>query len=252
MSAIDLEYKLVKPTSALSDFVESFWMLVNHSDEAKSVVIVPDGRIDLFFSYSSTEPYHVTLAGLERTPSQSTILPRTVMFAISFKLLAVEYMLKTSIADLIDNICYLPPDFWGISVDDLVDFEGFCETVSDKIEQSLTKQVDERKRQLIEAVYSTNGGLTIQEFSEAIHWESRQINRYFRQWFGLSLKAYCNILRFRASFGQIKEGKLFPEQNFTDQAHFIHEVKKYAGVSPKELTRNQNDRFIQFSTLSKS
>jgi AraC-like DNA-binding protein len=87
--------------------------------------------------------------------------------------------------------------------------------------------------------------------SEQVHWSSRQINRYFNQLFGLSLKAYCNILRFRASFQHIKEGKLFPEQNFTDQAHFIKEIKKFSGVLPKELSKNKDDRFIQFSTLTK-
>ncbi|WP_256603285.1 hypothetical protein [Sphingobacterium multivorum] len=46
-----------------------------------------------------------------------------------------------------------------------------------------------------------------------------------------------------------QEGKLFPQQNFADQSHFIKEVKKLAGVSPKELLKNQNERFIQFSTL---
>lgn len=77
------------------------------------------------------------------------------------------------------------------------------------------------------------------------------MNRYFNQTFGLSLKAYCNILRFRASIEHIKQGKLFPELNFSDQAHFIKEVKKLSGVVPKELSKNENDRFIQLSTLTK-
>ncbi len=36
------------------------------------------------------------------------------------------------------------------------------------------------------------------------------MNRYFNQEYGISLKTYCNILRFRASFRHIKEGKLYP------------------------------------------
>ncbi|HWV29535.1 MAG TPA: hypothetical protein VN038_07775, partial [Dyadobacter sp.] len=46
-----------------------------------------------------------------------------------------------------------------------------------------------------------------------------------------------------------REGRLFPDENYADQSHFIREIKKYAGVVPKELERNKNDRFIQFSTL---
>jgi len=37
--------------------------------------------------------------------------------------------------------------------------------------------------------------------------------------------------------------------NFADQAHFIKEVKKLAGLILKELSRNKDDRFIQFLTL---
>jgi AraC-like DNA-binding protein len=93
--------------------------------------------------------------------------------------------------------------------------------------------------------------MTVKELSENVYWSSRQINRYFNDKFGISLKKFCTILRFKASFQHIKEGKLFPEQNFADQAHFIREVKKLTGFTPKELCKNQNDRFVQFSTLTK-
>jgi len=252
MSIADIEYKVIKPGPALSDFVESFWMLTNHTDEEKEVVILPDGRFDIFFSYSSTEPFHITLSGLGSEPTQSAIAPKVVMYAISFKLLAIDYILDTTISPLVDKVSYLPAGFWDITIDDLIDFDNFCHKVSIKMSGLLNEKVDGRKRKLFELIYSSQGDITVNEISETIHWSSRQINRYFNQWFGLSLKTYCNILRYRASFDQIKEGKLFPEHNFVDQAHFIKEVKKYSGVTPKELTKNKNDRFIQFSTLTKT
>ena len=91
--------------------------------------------------------------------------------------------------------------------------------------------------------------MKVQELSEKVSWSSRQINRYFTQQFGLSLKAFCKILRFRASLEHIAQGKLFPELNFTDQTHFIKEIKKFAGVVPKELLKNTNDRFILLSVM---
>ena len=107
-----------------------------------------------------------------------------------------------------------------------------------------TKKVDEKKRILFEHIYSANGEMTVNELSKKSFWSSREINRYFTKYIGLSLKAYCNILRFKASLPQIKKGKLLPEQNFADQNHFIRNVKKYSGVTPKELSKNENDRFI--------
>ncbi|MFD1140340.1 DUF6597 domain-containing transcriptional factor [Larkinella insperata] len=245
----DIEYKFIQPPAFLAEFVESYWMLVNHSEEEKAVVLVPDGRVDVFFSYSSAEPFHTTVAGVEREASSASIRPRTVIFAVSFKLLAVEYILDTTVS--VNEVRYLPAGFWGITADDLADFGRFCQTISDILKGLADKAMDGRKVKLFELIYGSNGSLPIRELAERAAWSSRQINRYFNQRFGISLKAYCDILRFRASFQDIRAGKLFPEQNFTDQAHFIRDVRKFSGVTPKGLRKNQNDRFIQFSTLEK-
>ena len=113
----------------------------------------------------------------------------------------------------------------------------------------INPDIDSRKQKLFELIYSSNGSLRVKELSEKVYWSSRQINRYFNRQFGLSLKAYCNILRFRASLPQIRNGRLFPEENFADQTHFIKQIKKFSGVVPKELLKNKNDRFILLSTL---
>lgn len=244
-----LEYRTAPPAPELAEFVESFWLLINHSDAAQPVALVPDGRPDLLFADSATEPYHVVLLGLDNQPSAPLIQPRTRMLAISWKLLAVEYLLPVRIADLRQTGTHLPTNYLSITVSDFTDFDGFCAKVSAQLLRQLPPRIDARKRKLFSLLYASEGALTVEALADAASWSSRQINRYFQQMFGLSLKAYCNILRFRASFPQLKAGKLFPEQNFTDQAHFIREVKKYAGVVPKELARNQDDRFIQFSAL---
>jgi AraC-like DNA-binding protein len=253
----DFEIKKKIPDSSLSDYVESFWMLINHAEEDKEIVVLPDGRIDISFSYSAIEPFQIILLGLENEPTKTKLAAKTVIFAISFKLLAVEYVLKTHIAHLVNNIEVLPTDFWGITKEDLNDFDEFCKKMSATIKQLLITKIDSRKQKLFELIYSSNDlkhgySLTVKELSAQVSWSSRQINRYFSQNFGISLKSYCNILRFRASFQHIKEGKLFPEHNFTDQPHFIREVKRFSGVIPKELNKNKNDRFIHFSTLPKN
>ena len=245
-----ITYKLVKPAPELADFVERFWLLRNTSDSGKDIIVLPDGQIDLFFSQSSTEPFHVTLSGLETHPDQATLVPGTIMFAISFKLLAIEYIFQEGVSELLDYATHLQEDFWDFDVSDLEDFDKFCGKASQKILSLLPAEIDNRKRALFNLIYSSNGELTVHELSEKVFWSSRQINRYFNQQFGISLKKFCNILRFRASFNDIKDGNLFPGQNFADQSHFIKAVKKFSGVSPKELKLNRNDRFLQFSTLT--
>jgi hypothetical protein len=56
--------------------VESFWMLDNPS-EHKEVILLPDGRIDLIFSQSPTEPLHVVLLGIGTHPEHVIITEKT-------------------------------------------------------------------------------------------------------------------------------------------------------------------------------
>lgn len=251
MQSAEITFQSIAPPPALSDFVESFWMLKNLSDQPQDMVIMPDGRVDLFFTYSATEPFQAMLMGLDLSPSQNTMPGKTVIFAISLKLLAIEYFLNTSISNLPAHAIPLPEDFLAITFNDLSNLAHFSEKASLAITKQIKTNIDERKRLLFNLLYASNGSIAVKELAEKVCWTSRQINRYFTQRFGIPLKTYANILRFKASFEQIKAGKLFPEQDFADQSHFIKEIKKYAGVNPKNLAKNQNDRFIQLLTLPK-
>lgn len=251
MQTRDIEWKTIKPPDELNDFVESFWMLSNPSDKEHQIVILPDGRFDIIFMLSDNELFHTTLRGLDILPGQTSIPANTLFFAISFKLLAIEYLIDEKVHLLLNEGLQLPTDFWEITRSDLKDFNAFCKKMSTKISSLIKPDIDNRKQQLFNLIYASNGTLSVKELSEKVFWSSRQMNRYFNQTFGISLKAYCNIFRFKSSLSHIKKGKLFPELNFTDQNHFIKAIKKMSGVTPKELSKNENDRFILLSTLTK-
>ncbi|OJU74152.1 MAG: transcriptional regulator [Bacteroidetes bacterium 47-18] len=231
---------------SLAGFVDSFWVLQNQSATDEGV-IVPNGKIDLFFSKTPGNEFRVTLMGLETKPKPLANQDVSIVFAVSFNPLAMEYILQRSVADILDSGMRLPNNFWNFNIDDLNDFDTFCKKATQQIQSVLPKEIDNRKVKLFELLFATDGEISVKELSEKIFWSSRQINRYFNEQFGVSLKTYCKIIRFRASLQHIKEGKLFPQHNFTDQSHFIKDIKKLSGVSPKELHKNKNDRFLQFS-----
>ena len=252
MKADDIHLISKKPIAHLEHYVESFWMVKHTADTNKEIIVLPDGRFDIIFSYSIGNPITAVLRGLDTKPEQATINPNTIMFAVSFKLLAIEYLLGAKMASVLNNGQHLPKGFWNITSEDLGSFETCCEKITVTLLSLLKPEIDKRKQKLFELIYTSNGSLTVHELADHVGWSSRQINRYFTERFGISLKSYCNILRFRASLQQIKEGRLFPEQHFADQTHFIKEIKKFSGVVPKELAKNSNDRFILLSGLSKT
>lgn len=245
MDTTGLEHKIHLPGGDLTRFVERFWMVANPTGVSHEVVVVPDGRIDFVFSLSGSGVYTADIIGIENEPSIHIVSSGTIIMGIGLKLLAVEYCLKYSIASLLGSMAPLLAPNPGITAQHLFNFDSFCHTAGKAFQKLLPAQVDSRKQILFDTLYETAGGLKVKEYSERCYWTSRQINRYFTDWFGLSLKEYCSILRFRACIDQIKEGKLFPEQNYSDQPHFIREVRKFSGVTPKELFRRQHDRFIQ-------
>lgn len=239
-----LRFQLIEPEESLTDFVYSFSCLQNFSSQQEAVII-PNGKIDLIFSKTNDHQMVVALLGLETKPKY-TNQEVVNFYSISFNPLAIEYVFNESIADIINTGKILPTNFWDFSIEDLDNFEGFCKKATRKIKSLLPEKVDCRKHELFQLIFASNGEISIKEVSEKLNWSERQINRYFSQQFGLPLKAYCKILRFQYSLLHIKNGKLYPKLNFTDQSHFIKEIKQFSGVSPKELHKNENDRFLQF------
>lgn len=244
-----IDYKVIKPIPLLESFIESIWMLSNTTNADHDVIVLPDGRFDIIFSFSPSESFDAMLMGLATMPDKNTMPTGSIMFAVSFKLLAIEYLLDIKAGFLLNNVQQLENNFWGITKNDLLDFDTFSEKITAKMTSLIKPNIDLRKQKLFQLIYESNGTMPVKELAENVFWSSRQINRYFTQQFGLSLKEYCQIIRFKASLSHIKLGKLFPELNFADQNHFIREIRKYSGVNPKELSKNQNDRFILFSAI---
>jgi AraC-like DNA-binding protein len=245
---MNLIIKSSLPEQSIAHFVHSFWMLENGTGEDVPATVLPNGMVDLIVLKVPTG-WEIVLRGIDTEPSQVSITAGTTMFSIGFKLLAVEYLLGDSIRDVLNEGRKLPNDFWQFEESDMSSLENFCNKATQRIMAMSTDIIDSRKKTLFELLYAAQGSMTVQELSEKVFWSSRQINRYFNQQFGISLKLYCNILRFGASFKHLSEGKLFPEHNFTDQNHFIKEIKRYAGVTPKVLSKNKNERFVNITAI---
>jgi AraC-like DNA-binding protein len=245
-----MNYQKQYPGEELSAYIKCFWALENPSSETIPVVILPDGYFDILFVSVDSLPFRASLVGLATIQTTFEVPARSRTFAVSFKLPAAEYLLNSSTGALLDSWKYLPQGYWELTNDNFCDMDSFVKSVTAVMALSPALKTDARKLALFSKLYETDGAILINQLAESIGWGSRQINRYFQSNFGLSLKKYCTILRFRASFDHLHNGQLSPLPSYFDQPHFIREVHKFAGTSPKHLFVNQKDRFIQLSTLS--
>lgn len=244
------QYNEIKPDGFLINFIQCFWEYINGQQEVEHTIL-PDGCFDLIIIMEDARVKHVKLTGVWTKPICVMIPPNTRLFAIRFKLLASEYIFKQAINSIVDSEVYLPLNFWEIGKMDFTNFESAVSIFKGRINLSLRhlKKIDERKLALFELIYQAEI-VKVGQLAEKVFWNSRQINRYFAQQFGFPLKTLLNILRLFSSYSDIAAGKLYPGNEYFDQAHFIKEIKKYTGVSPKTLSQNKNDRFLQLTTLS--
>ena len=249
----EIPYEELDVEKSLVDFVKRFGKFSNQTTDTQHYTILPDGYFDLIIQITANKIHSITLFGLWTKEVEVVVPADTIIISICFKPLAAEYILQQNIADTLNNFKTLPNDFWNINNVQLKNFKKWTEEASNQMLQTSKKvsAFDTKKHNLFNLLFQSKGSLTVDELSKQTFWSSRQINCYFKTKFGLTLKTYSNILRCASAYTDIREGDLFPKQDFYDQAHFIKEIKKHTGSNPKELHKNKNDRFLQFSTLPK-
>ena len=249
-----MNYQEIQPDNLVTNFVIRFWRFDNLTSDNLNYTILPDGYFDLIIRINAKKLGSITLFGLWTKEVEVVVPADTIIIGICFKPLAAEYILQQNIADILDKFKTLQTDFWNIKNVQFDNFKNWTQEITNEMLKNLkkVKAFDNRKQNLFNLLFQANGSLTVDELSKQTFWSGRQINRYFKHKFGLTIKSYSNILRCASAYSDIREGDLFPKQYFYDQAHFIKEIKKHTGYKPKELHKNENDRFLQFSTLPKA
>jgi AraC-like DNA-binding protein len=246
-----MKYCEIKSDGFLANFIKCFWEFQNSKTEIE-YTILPDGYFDLIIELVNGSLKNIIVTGVWTKPVNVKIPKDTKLFAVRFKLLAAEYLFKQEIKSILNTAAVLPLNFWQINTINFSNFEKTASIFSNNLNLSLKhlNEIDSRKINLFELIYKNNN-CNVAELSEKVFWSSRQINRYFTKQFGFPIKTFLNIIRCNTSFANIAKGEFFPTKEFFDQSHFIKQVKKYTGATPKELSKNKNDRFLQLATIRK-
>lgn len=217
---------------------------------------MPDASFSLIFYYHKNGKVETYLTGIWDKTKEKAFDPGLKILAIKFKALASEYLFGKTLGSFFNEILSIDiKDFQLLQDLDLQDqdFASFAHVNDTKLQAIIGSQqgVEQRKRKLFESIEQSAGRVSLKEIAEQSAWSMRQMSRYFKEHLGLSTKQYLNIVRLKHSYASIANGELFPDQGHHDQSHFIKEVKGKTGVSPKELSKNKGDRFLQLSTQKK-
>ncbi|TRX52055.1 helix-turn-helix transcriptional regulator [Fulvivirga sp. M361] len=248
-----MNFSEIPVTGVLSHFIKGFWKFEN-VEGALTYDILPDGFFDLVLEIRQGVLWEVSLTGVWTRQIAVHIPEDSVLIGIQCKLIASEYIFQKPVTSFLNRKIVLPIDFLGVDKLPVDDFSAFADAFSQQTLHGLKnlEEIDHRKFDLFKTLYECKGEISVAQLSDKIHWSSRQMNRYFTRQFGLSIKNFSSILKCHASYPQIAKGNLYPGREYFDQSHFIKQIKRYTGVTPKVLCKNQNDRYLQFSTLKEN
>lgn len=104
---------------------------------------------------------------------------------------------------------------------------------------------DFRMENCFRIIAARKGNIFVEELAYTIGLSPRQLHRKMTGMFGIGVKDYCRILRFKDAMEIIKPQRI-GWKNYYDQPHFIKEIKHFTGYTPTKLNLPKNDRFLQY------
>ncbi|PKV53062.1 AraC-like DNA-binding protein [Aquimarina sp. MAR_2010_214] len=245
-------YQEIEPITELKDFVHSFWMHQNNSDTVEKTTIVPDSYFKIVMLIKNQKIISYFMTGLWLDEKEFSFAPNALSIGVRLKVLAPEFLLNREVASILQKMHQLDLHYLNVDKFDLSSFKVIVEQwQKELLSVKPQKTIQGNKLRLSQLLDKMNGNISAIEVSDQIYWTNRQINRYLNKYVGVSLKKYLNIQKCYQSYIQIGNGKFYPEKGFFDQPHFIREIKKHTGETPKSLHKQQNDRFIQLKRISK-
>lgn len=96
-------------------------------------------------------------------------------------------------------------------------------------------------------IHTYIGSIHVKDVLAYLHISERQFERRFTQTVGLSPQAYMRVRRFNEAIRLIKTGQferltdVASALNFSDQSHFIRDIKAFSGMTPKSLAQKVDD-----------
>ncbi|WP_430615244.1 helix-turn-helix transcriptional regulator [Flavobacterium sp. JP2137] len=104
----------------------------------------------------------------------------------------------------------------------------------------------------IELIEVSSGHIEVTELSKQLGVSDRTVRNHFYDYIGCSPKEYFRIVKLKQVAFQMKHSEnslthIAYDNNYFDQAHFIHEVKGITGQTPNQLRKEiPNFHFLQF------
>ncbi|MGK0364446.1 MAG: AraC-like DNA-binding protein [Saprospiraceae bacterium] len=253
-----MQVKNYIPSLALLQFVESysFYYFDNLSEEVLTVRDFPRTAKDMIFCFEGNleisvqgqnafkvaeatfinnfdRPYDIVLRGnlsimhIRFKPNGIYPLTKIPLFELLNGQLPLEDLTDKNISFLHQEMHEQTSDLQRIAI-----FEKYL------LKRYATANLHYRLDGGLQIIQSKKGLLTVSELSNTLNTNYKSIDRWFKKHVGLPPKKFMQITRFKNILEDLEHQtqpdwmQIVSDYNFHDQAHFIKDFSRFAGVSP--------------------
>jgi AraC-like DNA-binding protein len=241
-----------RPGVALSPFVRNYWTVrpAGASETVRRQRVVPDGCIDIIFvRHSPTESFKACVVGTMTRPIFAELTIRTEYLGIRFAPGGFRHFFATPAGELTDRIVPLE----DLSVSFLP-----AERVADSsagqarlrlVEDALARRLPSDGQgpipaKVLEMISARGGMITVAQLADLAGWSPRHLGRMVHESVGVAPKTFCRIMRFKSALRALRRRpkptllQVALEAGYYDQAHFIHDFKRFYGASPSAVFKD--------------
>lgn len=256
------------PNERLSSYVKFIWCCENYTPESSKERVLPTGSSQLIINLNNQKFRHfrgdefqekvydpaiitgirsghifldsytrISTLGVVLKPGATSALFRIPSDEFLNQAASLDSVLKAGISELRDRLIAASTHKKKFSL-----MESFLSRLLNS-EYQLHPAVDFA----ISQIDKKKGLLPISEILNQTGYSRRWFSQIFRNTVGIPPKQYARIQRFQYNLQLIRKTgtpnwpELAVSNGYFDQAHFIHDFKNLAGISPSEYALNQGD-----------
>lgn len=220
-----------------------------YNPSKKQIIGVPDGCVDIQAFWKDDKIYAYVCGSFQKAAISATGSYEKCL-GIKFNPGIMMECFKGSMGEIINN---------KIDLDCfLANTSEFCELAAE--EEPLKEKVPKLQRffdnekiceqhmiveYLFDMMLHSQKDIPIYHLTEELCYSQRQAERIFKEHTGFTIKKYEGILRMQHALHLIMRGTMdqdiiFEDLGYYDQAHFIHEFKRYTMQTPGKFMKDQN------------
>ncbi|WP_421944418.1 AraC family transcriptional regulator [Pedobacter sp.] len=246
-----VSYNEILPDIQLQPYIYCFWELETNQPLAEqfNYRVVADGCIDIFFNLNN--PHESFIMGFCKKYTEFEL--ENVFHYIGIRFLPTMFPMLYNInakdlsnhAQNLDAVVPSISKFISGNFSNELDKSRRAHLLNTFFKNYINQHTftyDNRVQNAINIILKNFGVLNIEKDLD-VGLSSRQLRRLFEFYIGDSQKTFSQVVRFqnilkaKPSIQSLKSNKLFLEQGYYDQAHFIKNFKNFYGVTPNHAFR---------------